>query len=324
MEEYKWNSESSAVKVSPIEKATEQTKRMQVKASGVLRGSAYVICVVAVILLEILRRFVTGALNTEFAWEYVFAALISSMTSLLAFYIFFPYGKRECRSKTMYLNAYRLLQRAIGAIGQHALRDKFRAYCRDKPREEARETKEDRLLTLEDLGVPRKCFENKWRHASKKELKAAVKGGTLTGEAKKQILLCRKSIEVLPYSPLYFLAGAGEKKQDAYLRNGSHHEMWALIKKPLSVVTIAVAQSAFTIGVTEAQSGIEVFLAIVMSVFQICLSAFTGYLGGYGVAEKDAEINLAKAGFMLDFLEAQGVRLDAENIKEQKTAPQYG
>lgn len=287
---------------SPIARAADTVQRVRIQASGALRGSFYAICLAVIILVEILRRFVSGELNREFSWAIVFAALVTSMTTLLTFYIILPYGKQAGMQKAAYLAAETAMQQAVEAI-RAGLQIRFREWCRSKAEQEARAEMDARFEALENLYVTREDFENKWRLASRTSLLRAVWKHEITWEAMRQILLCRKPITPMPYIPEYFVAGVNARHQQKILHNSDRYEVWVMIQKPLTVMLLAVAQSAFVLAAQRVESGMEVFLAIVLSVFQICLSAFSGYLAGLKIAEHQTTVKLVKAGFMQEFLE---------------------
>ena len=298
---YSWRSESKEQGKSPVERAADTVKRVQRQGSNLLHGSFYAVCLVAIILVEILRRFVSGSINREFNVDMLFAALVTALTTLLTFYLFFPSGKSAGMLKRAYLEAQKLKEDAVARINA-GLKIAFRAYCTHRSHEEATEAQNNAFETLADLYVSREEFEETWRLASRWTLLCAWCKHRITWAAMRQIIRCRSSFEETPYIPDHFTAGVSTKTQKKMLR-GDSYEVRVLLQKPIAVVAVTVAQSIFTIAIHGAENGLEIFLAIVMSVFQICIAAFSGYLAGGKVAEHLTAVNLVKAGFMLDFLE---------------------
>ena len=291
-----------------VERAADAVQRVKTQTGSALRGSFYAVCLVAIILVEILRRFVTGSINKAFTWETVFAALVASLTTLLTFYMFFPSGKGAGMLKRAFVEAQQLMEKAVKRINA-GLKTAFRDYCTERSDEEAEEERQAAFETLEDLYVTREEFKNRWRLASWWALWRAVWRHEITRAARRQILRCRKPFVAEPYIPDHFTAGVSTKKQKKMLR-GDSYETRVLLQKPLMVMLVIVAQSAFTMAIHGAGDALEVLFAIVMSVFQICLAAFSGYLAGQKVAEHMTAVNLVKAGFMMDFLEKQGVSIE--------------
>ena len=296
-----------------VERAADAVQRVKEQTGNALRGSFYAVCLVAIILVEILRRFVTGSINKAFTWETVFAALVASLTTLLTFYMFFPSGKGAGMLKSAFVEAQQLMEKAVKRINA-GLKTAFRAYCTERSAEEAEEERQAAFETLADLYVTREEFENVWRLASWWRLRVAVWRHEITRAARKQILRCRKPFVVEAYIPDHFTAGVSTKKQKKMLR-GDSYETRVLLQKPLMVMLVIVAQSAFTMAIHGAGDALEVLFAIVMSVFQICLAAFSGYIAGQKVAEHMIAVNLVKAGFMMDFLEKEEIALEAETEK---------
>ena len=303
---YDWRS-TEEEPASPVEKAADTARKLQLQGGNLLRGSFYTVCLVAIILVEILRRFVSGSINKSFSWNLLFAALVTSLTTLLTFYMFFPSGKGAGMLKKAFIAAQKLKDQAVAKINA-GLKTAFRTYCQRRSEDEAREEMETAFERLADHYVTKDAFEDRWRLASRLQLLWAVLRHKITWGAMRQILRCRRPFAAEPYIPDHFTAGVSTNKQKKMLR-GDAYETRVLLLKPLSVVVLTVAQSVFTIAITGAKNGLEVFLAIVMSVFQICLAAFSGYLAGGKVAEHLTAVNLVKAGFMMDFLEEQGVPL---------------
>ena len=314
MSKYDWEEPR---KGGAVEKAADAVQKATAQAGNAVRGSFYTICLLAIIALEILRRFVSGGINEAFSPALVFSALITSMTTLLTFYIFLPSGKGSGMAKRAYQAALTLMERVTACIN-NGLQTAFRAFCKRRAELEAEEELEAAFETLENLYVTREEFEQKWRLASRFALWRAVRRGEITKEAKRQILRCRKPIAVVPYVPEYFLAGVNAKKQKKMLRNDSAYEVWVLVQKPVALMILAVVQSGFTMAFLGVDSAFDVVLAIVMSVFQICLAAFSGFLAGQKIAEHRTTVNVVKTGFMLEFLESEGIVLEEQ--AEEKEA----
>lgn len=303
-DEYGWRVSDTEGEQSRTGRAAQRVRDAARQTGTALRGSLYAVCLTAIILLEILRRFVDGGLNREFSWSIVFGGLVTSLTTLLTFYVFFPAGKGAGAARAAHRDALKLMSDAVEKINS-GLKTAFRAYCRELGEQEAEERRQAAFDALANCYVTKEEFEQKWKTATRKKLKNAVKKGELTKQAVKCIRVCRGAFAPTSYNPGFFLAGISADKQRKILRRGNRYETSVLVKKPISVVLVAVAQSAFVIGFHGVENGFEVFMAIVMSVFQICLSAFSGYLAGIGVAEHETEANLLKAGFMMDFLECR-------------------
>ena len=154
---YEWR-EEAAPQESPVAKAADVVNRVQLQGGNILRGSFYAVCLVAIILVEILRRFVSGSINAAFTWELLFAALITSLTTLLTFYMFFPSGKGAGMVKKAYLEAQDLLEKAVKRING-GLKTAFRGYCQRRSEDEAREEMEAAFEALADHYITKEEFE---------------------------------------------------------------------------------------------------------------------------------------------------------------------
>lgn len=270
-----------------------------------LRGSMNAVCLVTIIALEVLHRFVTYGFNAEFAIDYVFSALITSLTSLLAFYVFFPNGKRAGRDRQAYKDASKELEDARQDLRTNKRISAFRAWCRAKSDREADAVIETRLEALENLYVTREEYQQ-YRLLSFWKRRKLVKEGTITKEAAKQIRICNKAVKVKPYSPTYFLSDVKEGKENVYLRGKDHYEARALAMRPVFCVGVGVITSLITWSPKQMGSALDVLLSIAISVFQICLASLSGYSSGQTAAAKEELAIRAKAGFIEEFNEETG------------------
>ena len=132
---------------------------------NLLRSSINAVCLVAIVALEVLHRFVVYGFNREFAIDYIFSAAIASLASLLAFYVFFPNGKTAGRMRTAYREATRLLEKAREEIKGNALLVRFRTYCKERTDARVDQVRRTRLDDLENLYVSREAVEQYKRDA---------------------------------------------------------------------------------------------------------------------------------------------------------------
>lgn len=308
-DKYDWN-EPQTASDGLLDKTALAVEDAKQKVKNKLRGSMNAVCLFTIIALEVLHRFVTYGFNAEFAIDYVFSALITSMTSLLAFYVFFPNGKRSGRSRSSYREATKDLKKARDAVRDNKRIAAFRAWCRAKSDKEADAVIETRLEALENLYVTREEYME-YRLLTRRQLKKLVKAGTITGEAAKQIRRCNKAVKFKPYAPTYFLSDVKEGKEDVYLRGRDHYEARALAMRPVICVGVGVVTSIITWSPKQMGSALDVLLSIAISVFQICLASLSGYSSGQTAAAKEELAIRAKTGFIDEFNEA---------MKEKSTA----
>lgn len=280
-------------------------------AKETLRGSVNVICLISIIALEVLHRFVTCGFNKEFAINYVFSALITSMTSLLAFYVFFPNGKHAGRIRASFEQAATELKAARDALRLNGRIAAFRAWCRDRSEKEVNEIISARLETLENMYVSKADFET-YRLYSGKKLRELVRTGVITPQAKRQIGVCKRAVRRKPYSPAYFLADVQQGKENVYLRGKDHYEARTLMMRPMFCVGIAVVTSIITWSPNEMGSVLSVLFSLAISIFQICLASVSGYSSGLTAASKEELAMRAKAGFLEEFNEAREKMTAAE------------
>ena len=115
-----------------------------------LHSSMNAVCLVTILVLEVLHRFVSYGFNTAFAVDCIFSALITSMTSLLTFYVFFPSGKAQRRSLASFTEAQEALQSARSTLRERGAISAFHRFCRERAERECGVLLELRLEELEE------------------------------------------------------------------------------------------------------------------------------------------------------------------------------
>ena len=300
-ERYAWGSPKTT-EDGLLDQAAASVNGAKQKIKDRLRSSMNAVCLITIIALEVLHRFVTYGFNAEFAWDYVFSALITSLTSILAFYVFFPNGKRSGRLRSAYIEAQEDLKRARQKLRDHKWIAAFRTWCRAKSDKEADAIIETRLEVLENLYVTREEYME-YRLLSRRKLKKLAKKGKITKDAAKQIRFCNKAVKCRPYAPTYFLSDVKEGKDNVYLRGKDHYEVRALTIRPLFCVAVGIVTSLITWYPKQMGSVLDVLLSIAISVFQICLASLSGYSVGQTAAAKEELAIRAKTGFIEEFNE---------------------
>jgi hypothetical protein len=300
-ERYAWGSQNTA-EDGLLDRASASVNDAKEKIKNGLRSFMNAVCLFSIIALEVLHRFVTYGFNAEFAWDYLFSALITSLTSILAFYVFFPNGKRSGRLRSVYIEAQEDLKKARKTLRDNKWIAAFRAWCRAKSDKEADAIIETRLEVLENLYVTREEYME-YRLLSRRKLKKLVKKGKITKAAAKQIRLCNKAVKCKPYAPTYFLSDVKEGKDNVYLRGKDHYEVRALTIRPLFCVAVGIVTSLITWYPKQLGSVLDVMLSIAISVFQICLASLSGYSVGQTAAAKEELAIRAKTGFIEEFNE---------------------
>lgn len=299
--EYDWDTAPDAVG-NALDRATAAVDIGARRVKNLLRSSINAVCLVAIVALEILHRFVVYGFNSEFAIDYIFSAVIASLASLLAFYVFFPNGKSAGRAREAYRKVMRQLDCAREKIKSQALLARFRAYCKEKTDSRVCEIREGRLDDLENLYVSREAFEE-YKKLSYPRLLLLFLRGEYSFAAWRQILLCRKRIKRYPLSPAYFMSGAVGEQEALYRRDT--YEQRTLALRPVFCIAVGVFTSIITWAPKEIGSPLDVFLSIAISVFQICLAAFSGYSSGVTAAEREQVREGAKTTFIDEFLEGE-------------------
>lgn len=285
-----------------LDRASTTVEGAKRRVKDKLRGSMNAVCLVAIIALEVLHRFVTYGFNAEFAIDYVFSALITSLTSLLAFYVFFPNGKRAGRARECYRSAALALEAARSRLRDGGHIAAFRAWCRAKSDREADAIIETRLEALENLYVTREEYMQ-YRLLSFWKRYGLVKRGVITRQAARQIHACNKAVKCKPYAPTYFLSDVREGKENVYLHGKDRFVFRTLTMRPVSCVIVAVFSSIITWSPKQMGSALDVLLSIAISVFQICLASLSGYSSGQTAAAREELAIRAKAGFIEEFNE---------------------
>ena len=288
----------------------EETQEVAAKVSGVrkkvsatAREYIFFLCLLSIIALEILRHFVTYGINEAFSWDVVFTAMIDSITALFAFYLFFPNGKNDKMAKDTYQNAVRKMESIITAIKSSGKIYDFRVYCKNLNGKEEEEIRQERIAALENLYVTKEEYETKYRLMNSKELRKAVKSGDISKAAKKQIILCRKPVKTKPYMPGYFLSVQSQSQSDGYLHGGSKYGTVKLATKPVFLAFAVIVRNLFSVRQLQDIDVMVAVVSIIFSIFQICASAFMGYLVGWDTASKNEAVIDCKCNFMEEFFE---------------------
>ena len=272
----------------------------------------------AIVLLDILRRFVVLGFDPSHIKEAVFSAAITSMATLFAFYVFFPSGKQAKRASKAFREVTDRLKTALKTMRSGGLIDAFRRYCKELSRKEEKEIKAAQLESLKDRYLTEEEIEA-YSKLSKKALGRLVKDGTINADTKRLLIKYQKPVHCKPYSPAYFLAGIHRRRQDAYLHGEGGWEARTLALRPVMCVGIAVVTSAITQTATQ-QSGsaLEILFSIALSVCQILLAAFSGYCAGQTAAEREELANLAKTCFVEEFLEGEDATPEEANVHDSE------
>lgn len=312
MNKYDWD-EPKDVMQSAADAVGDVKRRM----GATVRNWRNVLFLVAIILLDVLRRFVVLGFDPEHIWEAAFSAAITSMATLFAFYVFFPMGKHARRAQTSFKEIALRLKNALRQMRINKLIDAFRLHCRDLSKQEEQEIKNAQKDALKNRYLSDDDIEN-YSKLSKKELKKLVKNGTINEETKKLIVIYQKPVHCKPYAPAYFLAGLKHKREDAYLHGEGGYEARTLAMRPVLCVGVAVLTSAITQSAAQ-QTGtaLEVLFSIALSICQILLAAFSGYCAGQTAAEHEELAMTAKAVFVEGFLESKGIDLVEENPESE-------
>jgi hypothetical protein len=307
MSKYDWDPPKDLMQ--PAADAVSDAKR---RLTNSLKQWRNVLFLLAIILLDILRRFVVLGFDPTHIKEAAFSAAITSMATLFAYYVFFPTGKQARRTYESYTEITERLKGVLKRLRGGGLIDAFRRHCRELSRREEddikkaqREALKNRYLSDEDI--------EEYSKLSKKGLKKLVKNGTVNEETKKLIRVYQKPVHCKPYSPTYFMAGLSQKREDAYLHGEDSWEKRTLAMRPVLTVGIAVVTSAITrSAVTQSETALEILFSIAMSVFQILLASFMGYCAGQTAAEREELATLAKACFVEEFLEDKDIVTEAD------------
>lgn len=290
----------------PLLRAAEGAVAGRRRLSELLESSVSAVCLIAIVALEVLHRFVEGGFNPAFTAAYIVSAATSALTSLLAFYVFFPSGKSAGRTRAEYRGAAGALSDMQALLRAGGLLCAFRAFCRERERRESESVREARLEALENCYVTREEYLSHYRTATARELSRAVRSGELTRGAVRQIKRCRRPVKTRPLRPAYFLSPfGGEASVQRYLHGGSRYEARALALKPFFCVGVGVLQSVFTFHAKAVDNPLDVALAIALSLFQICLASFSGYTSGLTAAEKEGAALSVKADFLSEFYESK-------------------
>ena len=285
-----------------FERAAEGLDGAKRRVRDSLHSSMNAVCLVTILLLEVLHRFVSYGFNTAFAVDCIFSALITSMTSLLTFYVFFPSGKAQRRSLPSFTEAQEALQSARSTLRERGGIGAFRRFCRERAERECGALLALRLEELEALGVTREDFAA-YRSKSRRALRRLVREGVISREAFSALRRCLRPARCRPYSPAYFLADVREGQENIYLRGKDHYQRRTLTLRPLLCIAMGVVTSLFTWTPKQPGSTLDVLLCIAISVFQICLAAMSGYSSGVTAAQREEQALLAKHGFLTEFLE---------------------
>lgn len=303
MSKYDWEEPKKDVMQAAADTANDVKRRV----SATVRNWRNVLILLAILLLDVLRRFVVLGFDPELMMECAFSAAITSLATLFAYYVFFPTGKQARRTYESYTEIAERLKGVLKRLRGGRLIDAFRRHCRELSRREEDEIKKTQREALKNRYLSDEDIEE-YSKLSKKGLKKLVKNGTVNEETKKLIRIYQKPVHCKPYSPTYFMAGLSQKREDAYLHGEGSWEKRTLAMRPVLTVGIAVVTSAITrSAVTQSETALEILFSIAMSVFQILLAAFMGYCAGQTAAGREELAMTAKAVFVEEFLESEGI-----------------
>lgn len=312
MSKYDWDEPKDV-----MQSAADAVGDVKRRVGTTVRNWRYVLFLVAIVLLDVLRRFVVLGFDPEHILEAVSSAAVASMATLFAFYVYFPVGKHARQAKQSFKEIALRLKSALKQMRLNKLIDAFRLHCRDLSKQEEKEIKETQRDALKNRYLSDEDIET-YSKLSKKELKKLVKNGTINEETKKLIVIYQKPVHCKPYAPAYFLAGLKHKREDAYLHGEGGYEARTLAMRPVFCVSVAVLMTAITRGtVQQTETALEILFSIALSICQILLAAFSGYCAGQTAAEHEELAMTAKAVFVEGFLESKGIDLVEENHESE-------
>lgn len=312
MDDYDWSAEGDF-----MEAAAEATSEAKKKIGSALRTWRNALLLAAIILLDILRRFVVLGFDPDRIAECAFAAVITSMATLFAFYVFFPNGKSARRMHKSYKEATTRLSTALAKMKTSHLLDAFRKHCRDLTKNEEKAAKDSIYEDLKDKYLTDAQIKE-FSKLNRKALAKKVKAGEINEATKKLIVKYQRPIKCKPYSPAYFLSGLNKRRQDAMLHGKGGFEARTLAMRPVLSIAVAVVATAISHNAVQSSgTALEVLFSIALSVFQILFAAFSGYCSGQTAAEYEELAATAKAVFVEEFLEkAEKQPEPAANVHE--------
>ncbi|MBQ8357865.1 MAG: hypothetical protein IJX39_08690 [Clostridia bacterium] len=299
---------------SAFAKTVERSEAVQNAVVTKAKGHIDIILLTAVCVWEIILNFVVLSFGRALDWRDILFTISETFTTVVVFYIFIPRGKNGRMALPSFSDAVTAWHEVCESLRKQFLLTPFRKYCREYSEREAKRAREAAMEHLENLYVTKEDFEGSpatddrpekkgYRSMSKKELKRRVKEGEISKAAYRQILACKESITTKPYNADLILTGSKKEHHDEGLKDNDHYEAAGMISKPIVCVLWAVVSKAADIAQQEITNWLIVAASIVMTVFGICLAAYTGYRFGWKCIDREEDRIKARTSFIYRFLE---------------------
>ena len=304
MNGYDWRENLPPEQAGAVLSAAERVETGRKKMRRVLGDhlNAAVICVL--LLLQILLPFVTAGVCNPLTPDYLFNTALSVSSTLIGWYMFVPDGRRDRAALPDYAAAASRWAALSRDVEQNRL-VAFRDYCRDYARAEQRRAVENRLTLLENAGVARETFFEKWQSAPRRAVARAKRQGALTKEQYKLVLLCRRPVPERPISPNFVLFACAAGATADAVRENSSYERKAMILKPVLCLFWVIAMGFFFPERRENVNALSVVSQVAVRIFLVCLSLFSGYRTGYRAAEYRMADIRGRVTFLEEFAGSQ-------------------
>ena len=262
------------------------------------------IFVIVLLLLQVLLPFVTAGVRNPLTPDYILNTTLSVSSTLFGWYMFLPTGRRERAAMPDYRAVVEKWQNISRKIMEQGYLSAFRRFCTTYARDEAERIKQSRLLVLENAGVSRETFVTKYRDMPRRHLLSARRRGELTREQYRLVLFCRKPVREQPISPNFVLAG-DERGRVADAVRPDFYERRVMITKPFLCLLWVVLISFFFPTTRENVNVLDVVVNIVIRIFCVCMSSFSGFVTGARAAGFRMNNISGRLIFMNEFFETQ-------------------
>ena len=288
---------------SPLLPAAEAAEGGRRKIARLFGDHLNAVMIAVLILLQIVVPLVTAGVRNPLTPDYILNTTLSVSSTLIAWYMFLPNGRRDRAGLADYVKATEKWQIVTRRITEGGALPAFRDFCRTAAVEEQKRTIGMRLLMLENAGITQEAFFNVWQGTPRGRLRAARRHGELTKEQYDLILLCRRPVPVRSISPNMILHGTAGDDAVGTTSKAAAYERRAKIMKPALCLLWVVAVGFFFPERREGVETVELITNIVIRIFCVCMAVFSGYRTGFRTAEYTKADMDARVTFMELFLQ---------------------
>ena len=272
---------------------------MQKVKTGVQK---YLIVIVLLfnIALQIISRLFKFGLQNAITPEFLVDCFISTVTSILCFISFIPFGNAdEMKRSSTFANIVAKWSELTNKVREGMLQ-LFQKFCRTQVDRERVETK--KFILANNTVIEYDEYVEKYEGKSKSELKECLKLGQISNEEYKALCKCNR-VKIKPINALSVLNGAKKTSVNDAGRDDSNYAISKTLQRLIVILALSFIINSIT--TTFTGGGENVLLDIMLATLSIVNASVCGYTTGVNNFRHNEDKIKARVMFLSLFLEEQ-------------------